>query len=719
MAYVVRTSTNSNPIRLKTFLGLHESPDGDTQLAFGEAPVMRNLRITSRTGEKRSRGGHLQTRPGNKTIIGLLKGYDLAYGKEEEVISEKLTTTETGVMLYGYKSAEATYDGFVNLKTDGNPFNVNWEFLESTEEENIYFNYGYDYYKFVRFVHIDNDDDTFTFKWFAKKVTVTPNTDNDNYKIQGLWSGTVNGYDTLLAVCNGHVWSLWDYKTASYKKEIVGDIDCTNRCTMFAFDTYVYLINGKEYKVFDGEKCEDVIGYRPMIAVMDADGNNGQLIEQVNKLTGARRVWFNGDGETTTYQLPEKDIITVDWVHWTNDDSEMNPSEYSFDAQAGTVTFNTAPEEGQKNVEIAYTANNIYRHEVESMMFAEIFNGAQANRVILYGNGTNQALFSDVDYWQKARADYFPDLNEIGVGASDSPIMDMCRHGTSLLCNKIDEAYIIDRGEIKDADGLITTAFYTKPINKIIGSSVPGQMRMVSNNPRFIFGKELYEWISQNRYGSITFDERQASRISDRIYNTLSKFNMKETYCFDFNYGQEYYIANNGTVLVNNYANDTWYMYTDIDMYCAVEFLGELYFGTKDGNLQKFSEEYSANDGKEIECWWESGYMDFGYDNMRKATSYIYVVLNPQSRGKMRLSAVTDRRAAYATKEVSADIFDFHNIDFADMTFNTNDAAKSKRVKLKLKKYVFMKLILKSAGIDTRFTALSVDIETRLTGKAK
>jgi len=43
------------------FLGVNESPDGDTGLQFGEAAIMRNFHITKE--------GNLQKRPGWKSIF--------------------------------------------------------------------------------------------------------------------------------------------------------------------------------------------------------------------------------------------------------------------------------------------------------------------------------------------------------------------------------------------------------------------------------------------------------------------------------------------------------------------------------------------------------------------------------------------------------------------------------------------------------------------------
>lgn len=59
----IRTGNGDTVVRLRQWLGLNESPDGDTGLKPGEASVMRNFRIT--------REGHLQTRPGTAQVAAL------------------------------------------------------------------------------------------------------------------------------------------------------------------------------------------------------------------------------------------------------------------------------------------------------------------------------------------------------------------------------------------------------------------------------------------------------------------------------------------------------------------------------------------------------------------------------------------------------------------------------------------------------------------------
>lgn len=65
MAQIVSTS-EKKVYQIQRWLGLNESPDGDTHMKMGEAAVMRNFRIT--------RESHLQIRPGYGTAVTLAAG---------------------------------------------------------------------------------------------------------------------------------------------------------------------------------------------------------------------------------------------------------------------------------------------------------------------------------------------------------------------------------------------------------------------------------------------------------------------------------------------------------------------------------------------------------------------------------------------------------------------------------------------------------------------
>ena len=539
--------------------------------------------------------------------------------------------------------------------------------------------------------------------------------------VAGMWFGNVKGSKTGLAASGNVMWLFYEGDDFLDAPQMLGTLSTENRVNFFAYSDIVYVLNGEDYYQYDGVSFHRVIGYRPLIVTSRTPtGDQSTLLEEVNKLCGYRRVWFSPDGTSTVFSLPETDLVSLDYVKLNADDSYIDPDDYTFDRLAGTVTFDTAPAQGVNTIEIGYQAAGTYRSDVCRMTNAELFLGAQDNAVFLYGNGTNEAVYSGIDYWGKPRADYFPDLNEMAVADSNTPITAMIRHYSQMICFKSDSAYSIHYGLITTATGDQEYAFYVTPINKRIGNAALGQARLVLNSPFTLFGKDLYEWKNTSSYSSnLTIDERQAKRISDRIYATLETFRAADCYCYDDNDGQEYYICYGDEALVYNYAADAWYYYTGLNIHSMCNTDTLLLFGTEDGRICSLSEEYLNDDGTVIDCVWESGSLDFGKNYLRKFMSEIWVSMKPQAHSKVTVTVQTDKKSEFTEKTIESRLATFEHMDFEDFSFLTNRKPQVKKLKIKAKKFAFLKIIFRTKDLYTSAIILSADPKIRETGYVK
>lgn len=539
--------------------------------------------------------------------------------------------------------------------------------------------------------------------------------------IQGMWFGNVNGTPTGLAASGNIMWLFYENEDFLEVPQMLGTLSTENRVTFFAYSNIVYVLNGEDYYQYDGVSFKRVIGYRPLIATSRTPtGDQSTLLEEVNKLNGYRRVWFSPDGTATVFQLPETDLVSVDYVKINADGSYVDPDEYDFDRFAGTVTFTTAPERGVNTIEIGYQAVSTYRQDVCKMTNAELFLGSQDNAVFLYGNGTNEAVYSGIDYWGHPRADYFPDLNEMAVADANTPITALVRHYSQMLCFKSGSAYSVHYGLITTAAGDQEFGFYVTPINKRIGNAALGQVRLVLNSPYVLFGNDLYEWKNTSSYSSnLTIDERQAKRISDRIYDTLGSFKTEECYCYDDNDNQEYYICYGDEALVFNYAADAWYFYTGLNIHSMCNIDNMVLFGTDDGRICELSEKYLNDDGTPIDCVWESGSLDFGKNYVRKFMSEIWVSMKPQAHSKVTVTVQTDKKSEFTEKVIESRLATFEHMDFDDFSFSTNRKPQVKKLKIKAKKFAFLKIIFRSKDLYTSAIILSADPKIRETGYVK
>ena len=536
------------------------------------------------------------------------------------------------------------------------------------------------------------------FEWSFCAVSASANTTDT--VVRGLWSGFVAGQEVLCAACNGYLWQLARSEDGAWSKTACGAIDTGEDVHMFGFQDRLYLLNGSEYKVWDGTALTDVGGYRPLVAVSVPPAGGGTALEQINKLNGLRRVRVSPDGTATAFRLPERDLASVDYVRdvATGEDIES----YDVSLTEGTVTITPAPAEGTNSIEIGYSVAADTAEEILAMRCAELYNGAQDTRVFVYGDGTNRCFYSGIDFDGLPRADYFPELNVAHIGDANTPVTAMIRHYDRLLAFKLDSAWSIGYAQLTLADGSVTAGFYVSPINRSVGCCAPGQAVLVENRPRTLDARSVVEW-STTASGSLSGDERNAERVSQRVDETIRSFDLETAKAFYDKYAHEYYVIGaDGTALVNGIDADAWYVYTNFAARCLINYKDELYFGTADGYLRHFSTEYFSDEGEAIDAYWESGSMPFGADFRRKYSAMLWVGIRPDDNGYLEVTARTDRKT-----------------DFAEYSFSTADAAQvpeMNRIKLKAKKFTYYNLILSNNTADTTATVVSVDIRVRGTG---
>lgn len=550
--------------------------------------------------------------------------------------------------------------------------------------------------------------------------TMTKITLVEGKPVNGMWVGYVQGKEEMLAACNGKIYRCFDSETGEFIADNIGEMDTENEVHFFGFSENVYMLNGKEYKVWDGTTFSNVTGYVPIVAIAVPPDGGGELLEQVNKLSAKRRMWISPDGEGMKFLLPEANVQSIDYVLDLKTNTEIDSSEYTVDLATASVTFTTAPAKAVNGYEIGWTMSADFTAQVASMRYSELYSGSTDTRIFLYGNGSNEAFYSGLDYNGTPRADYFPDLNEVAVGDANTPITAMIRHYSTLVCFKTDSAWSIQFGLTTTADGSQIPGFYVTPSNKSIGNVALGQVRLVLNGPYTLHGNDLYEWRNTGSYSAnLSRDERQAKRQSDRIYATLSDFDLEKCYCWDDNDSQEYYICYDGKALVCNYAADAWYYYDGFDVCCMANLHGELYIGSSDGKIKHLSTSYAFDDGEAIDAYWESGSMSFGMDYMRKYSAQLWVGIKPEENAEVTVTVRTDKKSSYSEKVITSTLATFANANFARWSFKTNRKPFMTRLKIKAKKFVFYKLIFKTDTPATTATILAADIKVRYTGNAK
>lgn len=535
-------------------------------------------------------------------------------------------------------------------------------------------------------------------------------------RIHGVWRGMAGAREHILAAWGGHIWRV-DLEAGSASSVGTATQDET---TFFGFGGKVYLLNGHEYMSWDGlegSTFQSVEGYIPLVQTATNPAGAGTLLENVNRLTGKRRVQFSPDGEATVFQLPEKEIDEVISVKRLDADV----TGWTADKAKGTVTFTEAQEAGTNVLTVTYRKGNGARGDVLGMKYSELYNGSTDTRVFLYGDGTNRTIYSGIEYDSgKPSAEYFPDLYEVAVGESNTPVTALVRHYARLMAYKPNSAWVIQYGTINLEDSVTTAAFYVQPVNRQFGNEAPGQVKLLENNPLTLDVGSVYQWRSGSNYSSyISSNENNAKRVSDRVARTLSEFVLPEVKTFNIKCDHEYWFICGNRALILNYANDSWYLYEDLPFAQLLEVENEKYGFAQDGRVVHFSRQYRNDDGAAINCYAATGAMDFDRDWLLKYSPMIFVAMQPETNARVYVTTETNRRSDYPEKIVAYNLAAFDHVDFNHFSFATNRKPQVRRVKMKVKKATFYRLIFKSNSASATATILETDVQLRYAGNVK
>ena len=85
----------------------------------------------------------------------------------------------------------------------------------------------------------------------------------------------------------------------------------------------------------------------------------------------------------------------------------------------------------------------------------------------------------------------------------------------------------------------------------------------------------------------------------------------------------------------------------------------------------------------------------------------------------MSVNYITDRNAGLYNKEISNQTFSYEYWNYADFTYNANGRIKPFRIKLKAKKFAFLKLIIRNDKPDYRLIVDTISIQKAYGGNVK
>ena len=545
-----------------------------------------------------------------------------------------------------------------------------------------------------------------------------------NTPIQGMYATNLGGTEYLLVATNSKLYYFlredledhehWDEITPT----LIGNIG-EDEASFFTFDKKVYILSGK-YQSWDGETLQEVVGYTPLVFINTPPAGGGVVYDEINLLNPQKHQTFNGDGTSTTFQLAQKGITSVDKVLVDG----VRVSNYTVNLTNGTVTLATAPQQVMDNVDIYWSLDDGDRGIIEGMKFGTVFGGNIDARVFLYGNPEcqNRTYFSGLEDG-KPSVEYFTGAQQVDIGPSNFALTDLTRQYDRLLAttNRPEAYYLTISTEnltVTLPDNSTTTRLVpsvsTFPLNEIHGNVAPGQGQLIDNYPVTIDRNSLTLWKATN-----VRDEKNMENISLKIQMDLTNANLKDFKTMDYQSKNQLWLGCDNKIYIYNYYNKTYSRIRIADtMTYLTDLANKIYMGTDTGKVMAWDEDFTNFDGEVIRAHWEMNFSDFGTAYLRKTMSKLWVLMQPQSHSSADVSFITNRSESSMTKHIEYKIQFLDDVDFANFSFKISGNPQPFRLKMKAKKFTNLKVVIDS-NEDTDCTILALILRVESFGESK
>lgn len=244
------------------------------------------------------------------------------------------------------------------------------------------------------------------------------------------------------------------------------------RSTSFIINNRLYIIDGKNYLVYDGKSVTSVLdnAYIPttyvQIVPSGEKANIGTEYEQRNILQPKFRHTFIADGETTVFHLNENRIDEISEVKVYGQTKTIG-TDYTVELTSGTITFAVAPTKPEETVQIKgvngdsdvmyseeyagveITASKTYKSvsgitddndDITTLITDCTLVAIYDNRVFLSGNPNypNHVFYCSRNITGYIDPTYFGILNYMQDGVGISPITGMVVVADTLMVLKSD-----------------------------------------------------------------------------------------------------------------------------------------------------------------------------------------------------------------------------------------------------------------------------------------
>lgn len=512
------------------------------------------------------------------------------------------------------------------------------------------------------------------------------------------------------------------------------------RSVSFRFDDRLYLLDGTEYRVYDGSTLAAVSAgaYVPTVVISRNPTGGGTAYEALNLLGTRWRESFLGTAEDKTYQLTADGLdetpVTAELLNadgeWV---AKTEGTDFTVDRERGTVTFTTAPGvspvTGHDNVRVtASKAREGYGGMVSACtVFAVYGVGGAADRVFLSGNAAKPGMD-----WYSAYDDptYFPDTSYTQLSRDGARVAGYAILNNTLatfLQGSTDGRSVVVRTGSLDSDG---EALF-RITNTLIGedAAAPGTFALAGKEPLFLTERGVYAITAEELTGE-KYSQERSYYISAELEKAEDKAGARAIVWRDF-----YVLALGGTLYLLDLRQRSYeknspyssfqyecYYFPDITARVLFQDGDALCFGQADGKLRRFGTNVDDpgcynDDGAAIDAYWE--FSDFDGQTFFRAKTFTGISVRLASAVLTGVRIFAQKQGLWSqvfdAKE-RARYLDWGYIDFAKFVFSADRTPRTLWGKIKLKKVDKVRFRLQNNALNEPFGLYAFGLEWKEPG---
>jgi len=508
--------------------------------------------------------------------------------------------------------------------------------------------------------------------------------------------------------------------------EVYDGMEGTKPSTSFELATRLCILDGHAFVVYDGALALDgeAVAYIPTRYINRTPLGGGTLVEDFNLLQPAWRDFFTTVSGTTTYQVSEANLTSIEEVQLNG----VVQTGWTVNLATGVVTLaanpGAPPGNGTNNLRI--TPKKVvagYPDRIKKCTVSYVYGGPSDSKVFLSGNPD----YPHIDWWtgfpyETGAYDptYWPDTYFDRVGGDNDPIVGYSVQYDYMIVHKRRSNFKRTYEVTEDAFGRTVTRFPTMPLNKAVGCVDSHSIALVNNNPWYLSDDGVYEMV-----GTSVRDQTNVRKVSTLIG---LRSQVGDAIVHDGRYylsvaDNVVWVADFNRMLQDEATGEfqpVWYKWENIpaEHWCAED--GVLFFGSNvEGMVYRFKDKteplpYNDNGVAISPCYWTMVMSTMDRDDMTKLIMSLIITEKPSSQADMRIEYETEEGwfSVPLDEDFTLAFLDYGNIDYGSWSYLSTQNPQAFKVRIDNARGVQrFRVRIRSSGVVDVFTGFaSIDV---------